>query len=157
MSAPRPFDASSALVQAPAAPADLLVTGAHVLDPRTGLDGPLDVLVRDGRIAEIGAPGSIAAPPGAEVVDGRGRHLLPAFVDPHVHLRVPGQEHKEDIVRGVDPRARVEDVGRGDQDLGGRGRRLDERAGRVEGAARAHAIDGSAVGAGTFARPARTS
>jgi len=101
MSAPRPFDASSALVQAPAAPADLLVTGAHVLDPRTGLDGPQDVLVRDGRIAQLGAPGSLEAPAGAEVVDGRGRHLLPAFFDPHVHLRVPGQEHKEDIETGT--------------------------------------------------------
>jgi dihydroorotase len=101
MSAPRPFDASSALVQAPAAPADLLVTGAHVLDPRTGLDAPQDVLVRDGRIAQLGAPGSMEAPAGAEVVDGRGRHLLPAFVDPHVHLRVPGQEHKEDIETGT--------------------------------------------------------
>jgi dihydroorotase len=101
MSAPRPFDASSALVQAPAAPADLLVTGAHVLDPRTGLDGPQDVLVRDGRVAQLGAPGSIEAPAGAEVVDGRGRHLLPAFFDPHVHLRVPGQEHKEDIETGT--------------------------------------------------------
>jgi dihydroorotase len=101
MSAPRPFDASSALVQAPAAPADLLVTGAHVLDPRSGIDAPQDVLVRDGRIAQLGAPGSLEAPAGAEVVDGRGRHLLPAFVDPHVHLRVPGQEHKEDIETGT--------------------------------------------------------
>jgi dihydroorotase len=101
MSAPRPFDASSALVQAPAAPADLLVTGAHVLDPRTGLDGPQDVLVRDGRVAQLGAPGSLEAPAGAEVVDGHGRHLLPAFFDPHVHLRVPGQEHKEDIETGT--------------------------------------------------------
>jgi len=101
MSTSRPFDPASALVQAPAAPAEVLIASAHVLDPRAGIDAPHDVLVRDGRIAEIGAPGSIAAPPGAEVVDGRGRHLLPAFVDPHVHLRVPGQEHKEDIETGT--------------------------------------------------------
>jgi dihydroorotase len=101
MSTSRPFDPATALVQAPAPPADVLIAAAHVLDPRAGIDAPHDVLVRDGRIAEIGAPGSIAAPPGAEVVDGRGRHLLPAFVDPHVHLRVPGQEHKEDIETGT--------------------------------------------------------
>jgi dihydroorotase len=101
MSTSRPFDPASALVQAPAPPAEVLIASAHVLDPRAGIDTPHDVLVRDGRIAEIGAPGSIAAPPGAEVVDGRGRHLLPAFVDPHVHLRVPGQEHKEDIETGT--------------------------------------------------------
>jgi dihydroorotase len=84
-----------------AQPADLLVRGAHVLDPRSGIDAPHDVLVRGGEIAEIGAPGSLEAPDGAEVLDGAGRHLLPGFVDPHVHLRVPGQEHKEDIDSGT--------------------------------------------------------
>jgi dihydroorotase len=83
------------------APADLLVSGAHVLDPRTGHDGPADVLVRNGVVAEIGAPGAIAAPDGAEAVDGTGAHLFPGFVDPHVHLRVPGQEHKEDLETGT--------------------------------------------------------
>jgi dihydroorotase len=95
------FDTGTALVQAPAAPADVLITRAHVLDPRTGIDAPHDVLVRHGAIAEIGAPGALEAPPGAEVVDAEGRHLLPAFVDPHVHLRVPGQENKEDIETGT--------------------------------------------------------
>jgi dihydroorotase len=97
----RSTDPRTALVQAPAAPAEVLITRAHALDPRTGIDAPHDVLVRDGRIAEIGAPGTVQAPPGAEVIDGEGRHLLPAFVDPHVHLRVPGQEHKEDIETGT--------------------------------------------------------
>ncbi|MEA2284218.1 MAG: dihydroorotase [Solirubrobacteraceae bacterium] len=95
------FDTARALVRAQAQPADLLVSGAHVLDPRTGIDAPHDVLVRDGEIAEIGAPGTLPAPAGAEVVSGEGRHLLPAFVDPHVHLRVPGQEHKEDMETGT--------------------------------------------------------
>jgi dihydroorotase len=97
----RPFDPSTALVQAPAAPADVLISRAGVVDPRAGIDAPHDVLIRDGAIAEIGAPGSIEPPAGAEVIDGEGRHLLPAFVDPHVHLRVPGQEHKEDIETGT--------------------------------------------------------
>ena len=90
------------LVCAPARPAGLLVRGAHVLDPRTGIDGRYDVLVRKGMIAEIGAPGTLGAPPDSvEVVDGEGRHLFPAFVDPHVHLRTPGQEHKEDLETGT--------------------------------------------------------
>jgi len=89
------------LVQAPAPAASLLISGARVLDPRTGLDGAHDVLVRDGRIAQIGAPGSLPAPEATEVIRGEGRHLLPAFVDPHVHLRVPGQEHKEDLETGT--------------------------------------------------------
>ena len=39
---------------------DLLIRGAHLLDPRAGLDGPGDVLVRDGEVAEVGAPGTLA-------------------------------------------------------------------------------------------------
>jgi dihydroorotase len=89
------------LTQAPAPPTDLLVSGAHVLDPRAGLDGPHDVLVRGGVVAELGVPGSIVADDDVEQVDGAGRHLLPGFVDPHVHLRSPGQEHKEDLDTGT--------------------------------------------------------
>lgn len=82
-------------------PAELLLRGAHVLDPRTDLDRPGDVLVRDGEIAEIGAPGALSAPDGAETIEGEGLHLVPAFFDPHVHLRTPGQEHKETIATGT--------------------------------------------------------
>ena len=89
------------LVSRHSPPADLLVRSAHVLDPRAGVDGPHDVLVRDGKIAELAAPGSLEAPPGGESLDGSGRHLFPGFVDPHVHLRVPGQEHKEDLDSGT--------------------------------------------------------
>ena len=85
------------LFSAPTPPASILIRGARLLDPRSDLDGPGDVLIRAGVIAEIGEPGSLPAPPDAEVVDGTGRELLAAFVDPHVHFRVPGQEHKEDL------------------------------------------------------------
>jgi dihydroorotase len=76
----------------------VLIKGARVLDPREGVDATLDVLVRDGVVAELG---SIEAPAGAEVLDGAGRHVFPGFVDPHVHLRTPGQEHKEDLDSGT--------------------------------------------------------
>lgn len=82
-------------------PAELLIRGAHLLDPRTGLDGPGDLLVRDGAIAEIGAPGSLTAPEGAETIEAEGQHLFPGFVDPHVHFRTPGQEYKEDLATGT--------------------------------------------------------
>jgi dihydroorotase len=81
--------------------ARLVVRGARVLDPRSDVDGTFDVLVVDGAIASLAPAGSATVPEGAEVVDGAGRHLLPAFVDPHVHLRVPGQEHKEDLETGT--------------------------------------------------------
>jgi len=59
---------------------------------------PVDVLVVDGQIAEIGA--DVTAPEGAEVVDGAGKVLLPGFVDLHTHLREPGREYAEDIESG---------------------------------------------------------
>jgi dihydroorotase len=79
--------------------ADLVLRAAAVLDPVTGIEGVHDVVVRAGRIAELAAPGAGEAD-GAEEVDAEGLHAFPAFFDPHVHLRVPGQEHKEDIETG---------------------------------------------------------
>jgi len=89
------------LIHGPSTPAELLLADVHALDPSTGIDARQDVLVRDGRIAALGEPGSLEGPEGIETVEGRGRHLLPAFVDPHVHLRTPGQEHKEDLETGT--------------------------------------------------------
>ena len=82
-------------------PADLVIRGARAFDPRTELDSTRDLVVRAGEIAEISEPGQAPEPEGAEVVDGEGLLLAPAFVDPHVHLRVPGQEHKEDLETGT--------------------------------------------------------
>jgi dihydroorotase len=87
------------LDRAPAPPATLLVRGARLLDPRQAIDGKADLLVREGRIAEIGD--RLEAPEGAEVVDAGGLHAVPAFVDPHVHLRTPGREDEEDIDSGT--------------------------------------------------------
>jgi dihydroorotase len=91
----------SRLYQRARPPAELLVRGAHVLDPRTGLDEPHDILIRDGEIAELGAPGSLSAPEDGELFDATGKHAFPAFVDPHVHLRTPGQEYKETLATGT--------------------------------------------------------
>jgi len=78
--------------------ADLVLRGATVLDPVAGIDGVHDVVIRAGRIAELAAPG--AEIEGLEEVDAEGLHAFPAFFDPHVHLRTPGQEHKEDLETG---------------------------------------------------------
>jgi dihydroorotase len=90
-----------ALVHGMSADANLLIVGAHVLDPRSDLDAPADVLVRGGQIVEIAAAGELSTDGNTEVAQGEGKHLLPAFVDPHVHLRSPGQEHKEDLETGT--------------------------------------------------------
>ncbi len=93
--------AANPLIHGPSVPADLLLADVHALDPRTGIDARHDVLVRDGLIAALGEPGTLQGPEGIETVDGRGRQLLPAFFDPHVHLRTPGQEHKDDLETGT--------------------------------------------------------
>ncbi|MET0604360.1 MAG: dihydroorotase [Baekduia sp.] len=93
--------AAPLLVHNSAPSVDVLIREAHVVDPRAGIDEARDVLVRGGEIAEIGPAGSITAPDQAETVEAQGRHLFPAFVDPHVHLRTPGQEHKEDLETGT--------------------------------------------------------
>ena len=80
---------------------DLLVRGAHLVDPRERLDRLGDILVRDGEIAELGEPGTLEAGEGVEVVQAEGLHAFPAFVDPHVHLRTPGREDEEDIETGT--------------------------------------------------------
>jgi dihydroorotase len=89
------------LVSRAGEPADLIVSGARLLDPRTGLDDTRDLVVRGGVIAELAEPGGAPEVEGAELVDGDGLLVLPAFVDPHVHFRVPGEEHKEDLETGT--------------------------------------------------------
>jgi dihydroorotase len=87
------------LDRAPVPAGTVLVRGARLLDPRADLDGPADLLIRDGVVAELGD--SLEAPPGAELVDAEGLHAFPAFVDPHVHLRTPGREDEEDLDSGT--------------------------------------------------------
>jgi dihydroorotase len=78
---------------------DLVIAGARVLDPREALDSTLDLVVRGGEVAELAQPGS-PRPEGAEVVEAEGLTVMPAFFDPHVHLRTPGREDEEDLETG---------------------------------------------------------
>ncbi|HIT51455.1 MAG TPA: dihydroorotase [Candidatus Aveggerthella excrementigallinarum] len=76
----------------------LLLKNARVVDPQVGLDEVADIIVRDGKIAEVGAGLSIEK--GVER-DLTGKIVVPGLVDMHVHLREPGQEQKEDIASGT--------------------------------------------------------
>jgi dihydroorotase len=80
--------------------ASLLIKGGHVIDPASKLDAPMDVLVRDGRIAEVAAPNKIRGA-AEEKLDARGLIVAPGFIDLHVHLREPGQTYKETIASGT--------------------------------------------------------
>jgi dihydroorotase len=77
----------------------LLLRGGRVLDPASSVDRAADLLVEDGRIARV-EPG-VVAPAGARVIDVAGRIVAPGLIDLHVHLREPGQEHKEDLQTGT--------------------------------------------------------
>jgi dihydroorotase len=92
--------AISELSWRPAEGSGLVLCGARVLDPRAGIDAPHDIVIRDGEVAELLAPGS-ADLGELESVDADGLLALPAFFDPHVHLRAPGHEHKEDLETGT--------------------------------------------------------
>ncbi len=87
----------------PQPPAELILRDVRVLDPDSGIDARRDVRVSGGLVAELGEPAGASDAQGPfEVIDGEGRLVLvPAFFDPHVHLRTPGQEHKEDLETGT--------------------------------------------------------
>ena len=72
-----------------------------MLDPVAGIEGVHDVVIRDGRIAELAAPGEAERRRRRGASRPRACTPSPAFFDPHVHLRTPGQEHKEDIETGT--------------------------------------------------------
>jgi dihydroorotase len=80
---------------------DLLVIGALVLDPGSGLEEARDVLVSGAAITAIAPPGSLNAPPGARVIAARNCWLMPGLIDAHTHLRDPGYPHKETIESGL--------------------------------------------------------
>ncbi|MGA2168196.1 MAG: dihydroorotase [Terracidiphilus sp.] len=79
----------------------LAIRGGHLVDPAAGVDLPKDILLKDGRVAEIAAPGKLKSANGADVLDATGLTVAPGLVDIHVHLREPGHTHKETIATGT--------------------------------------------------------
>jgi dihydroorotase len=78
----------------------LLVKGGHLIDPAAKINALMDVLLRDGRVAEVALPNRVRG--GAdEKFDARGLIVVPGFIDLHVHLREPGQSYKETIATGT--------------------------------------------------------
>ncbi|MFO7587399.1 MAG: dihydroorotase [Gemmatimonadota bacterium] len=77
----------------------LCIRGGRVVDPSQGLDGTVDLLVRDGRVEALGA--DLPLPADAEAIDASGLVVAPGLIDVHAHLREPGGEHKETIASGA--------------------------------------------------------
>lgn len=101
MSASRGTLAAAGLIGREGAPARLTLRRVTVLDPVAEIDGVFDLVIRDGRVAELTAPGEAQTQNDSEVIEAAGLHAFPAFFDPHVHLRTPGQEYKEDLETGT--------------------------------------------------------
>ncbi len=79
----------------------LVIRNGHLIDPGAGVDAPKDILLKDGRVAEIAGPGKLKSANGAEVLDASGLTIAPGLIDIHVHLREPGQAYKETIATGT--------------------------------------------------------
>jgi dihydroorotase len=78
----------------------LLIRNGRLLDPAAGIDAEMDLLLDGGRVADVAAPGKIPAR-SFKSFDARGLVISPGLIDMHVHLRQPGQEHKETIASGT--------------------------------------------------------
>ncbi len=78
----------------------LLIQHGRVIDPASGIDDEMDVLLRDGRVAAVAAPGKLRGQ-AKRTFNAHGAIVAPGFIDLHVHLREPGQAHKETIATGT--------------------------------------------------------
>jgi dihydroorotase len=78
----------------------LLIRGGRLIDPAAKIDALMDVLLRDGQVAEIAFQGKIRGA-ADEKFDAHGLIVAPGFIDLHVHLREPGQGYKETIATGT--------------------------------------------------------
>jgi dihydroorotase len=78
----------------------LLIKGGQLIDPAAKINAPMDILLRDGRVAEVALPNKTRGN-ADEKFDARGLIVAPGFIDLHVHLREPGQSYKETIASGT--------------------------------------------------------
>src|SRR5215469_18842081 len=78
----------------------LSIRGGYLIDPPHKLEGKYDLLLKDGRVAELSARGGLRGK-GDENIDAKGLIVAPGFIDVHVHLREPGQSYKETIASGT--------------------------------------------------------
>ncbi|MBV8206079.1 MAG: dihydroorotase [Acidobacteria bacterium] len=77
----------------------VLIRNARVIDPASSFDAEADLLIREGVIEQAAAPGQIAG--ADDILEAKGLVATPGFIDLHVHLREPGQSHKETIATGT--------------------------------------------------------
>src|SRR4030088_1886380 len=77
---------------------NLVLKNGRVVDPSQELDAARDIRIANGVITEIGEHLEVSD---TEIFDASGMVVAPGFIDMHVHLREPGQTHKETIATGA--------------------------------------------------------
>ncbi len=78
----------------------ILIRGGRLIDPAARVDQAADILLKEGRVAAVEAAGKLKER-ADQSIDARGLIVAPGFIDLHVHLREPGQSHKETIASGT--------------------------------------------------------
>ena len=76
--------------------AELLIKNGHIIDPANGIDKKADLLIADGKIADLGKIKADCK----NVIDAAGKLVTPGLIDIHVHFREPGDEEEETIASG---------------------------------------------------------
>jgi dihydroorotase len=79
----------------------IAILNGHLIDPAAGVDAAKDILLKDGKVAEVASPGKLKQAEGAQTIDASGLVVAPGLIDIHVHLREPGQGYKETIATGT--------------------------------------------------------
>ena len=79
----------------------ILIKNGRVIDPANNLDGEYDLLIEDNRIKDIQKKGTLQKTQAEQVIDAKGKWVVPGLIDLHVHLREPGFEWKETISTGA--------------------------------------------------------
>ena len=92
------------LLLAQAQPYNIVIKGGHVIDPKNNIDGPMDIAVRDGKIARVAR--NIDATGALQVVDATGMYVTPGLIDMHVHV-FAGSNMDQTFMNG--PRSQMPD------------------------------------------------
>jgi dihydroorotase len=78
----------------------LTIRNGLLIDPSSNIEGKYDLLLKDGRITEVAPAGKLRGK-ADDTFNAKGLVIAPGFIDIHVHLREPGQSHKESIATGT--------------------------------------------------------
>lgn len=77
-----------------------LIKNGFLVDPEAGKEGYFDLLLQEEKVLKVASPGEISEAEDMTVIDAKGKHVFPGFIDLHVHFRDPGQTYKEDTKTG---------------------------------------------------------